>query len=344
MIARDLPHEVFDHLQRLLITAAHPLLLHFDRGMRLVDIGGDLTFWGLIDAAPKLMTDIVRDLLIGIDTSVVQHMPMLELANGHVAHLHLIPQEPGFAVVLLDASGDAARKRNCQQEANDAELDALAKARLIARLRAGLALDPAALKLPPGMPAELVARLRALLAEAEAAGEPEPNAMSLASLRLDGRISSRIVLMKALDERGIAFYTNLDSDKGRQLLAHPRAALCFHWKQLRDGVQVRVEGRVERVDDAEADAYFATRPRESQLGAWASLQSQTLPDRATFDARFRDCEQRYAGAAVPRPPHWSGLRVVPDLVEFWFGAAFRLHERQRHEWRDGQWRQRLLFP
>ena len=120
--------------------------------------------------------------------------------------------------------------------------------------------------------------------------------------------------------------------------------MCFHWKHLRDGVQVRLEGRVEAVDDAEADAYFATRPRESQLGAWASLQSQTLPDRATFEERFADAEQRYANAPVPRPPHWSGLRLAPDLVEFWYGVPFRLHERHRHEWRDGAWRYRLLYP
>jgi pyridoxamine 5'-phosphate oxidase len=109
-------------------------------------------------------------------------------------------------------------------------------------------------------------------------------------------------------------------------------------------VQVRVEGRVETVADAEADAYFASRPRESQLGAWASQQSQTLPDRATFEARYAEAEQRYANAPVPRPPHWSGQRVVPDLIEFWYGVPFRLHERHRHEWRDGAWQFRLLYP
>lgn len=192
--------------------------------------------------------------------------------------------------------------------------------------------------------AELLQTFHRLMAEAQAAGETDANAMNLATLADQGRLSSRIVLLKTADERGFAFYTNLDSDKGRQLRAHPRAALCFHWKRLRDGVQVRVEGRVENVDDAEADAYFATRPRESQLGAWASLQSQTLPDRATFEERYAECEQRYADRPVPRPPHWSGLRVVPDLIEFWYGVPFRLHERQRHEWRDGAWQQRLLYP
>lgn len=191
---------------------------------------------------------------------------------------------------------------------------------------------------------ELVQTFQRLMAEAEAAGETDANAMSLATAQADGRVSSRIVLMKQLDARGFVFYTNLDSDKGRQLRAHPRAALCFHWKKLRDGVQVRVEGRVDAVAEAEADAYFASRPRESQLGAWASLQSQTLPDRGTFEARYAEAEQRYANAPVPRPPHWSGQRVVPDLIEFWYGVPFRLHERHRHEWRDGAWQFRLLYP
>ena len=168
--------------------------------------------------------------------------------------------------------------------------------------------------------------------------------MNLATMQGDGRVSSRIVLLKAFDTRGLVFYTNLESDKGRQLQAHPRAALCFHWKHLRDGVQARFEGTVSQVDDAEADAYFATRPRESQLGAWASLQSQTLPDRATFEQRFAEAEHRFASTPVPRPPHWSGLRVKPELVEFWYGAAFRLHERHRHEWQSGAWTERLLYP
>lgn len=191
---------------------------------------------------------------------------------------------------------------------------------------------------------ELLSTFQRLMAEAEAAGESDANAMNLATTQADGRVSSRIVLLKGLDSRGFTFYTNLDSDKGRQLRAHPRAALCFHWKRLRDGVQVRVEGQVEPVTDEAADAYFATRPRESQLGAWASLQSQTLPDRATFEQRFAEVEQRYANAPVPRPPHWSGRCVRPDLIEFWFGVRFRLHERHRHEWRDGAWHYRLLYP
>ena len=191
---------------------------------------------------------------------------------------------------------------------------------------------------------QIVQTLRDLMAAAKVAGEPEPSAMNLATMQADGRVSSRIVLLKAIDARGLVFYTNLHSDKGRQLQAHPRAALCFHWKHLRDGVQARFEGSVGQVDDADADAYFATRPRESQLGAWASLQSQTLPDRATFEQRYAEAERRFDAGAVPRPPHWSGLRVQPDLVEFWYGAEFRLHERHRHEWIDGAWRERLLYP
>ena len=191
---------------------------------------------------------------------------------------------------------------------------------------------------------ELLSTFQRLMAEAEAAGESDANAMNLATTQADGRGSSRIVLLKGLDTRGFTFYTNFQSDKGRQLLAHSRAALCFHWKQLRDGVQVRVEGNVVAIDSAEADRYFASRPRESQLGAWASLQSQTLPDRATFDQRYADAEQLYAEGSVPRPPHWSGLCVMPDLIEFWFAARFRLHERHRHEWRDNAWHYRLLYP
>jgi pyridoxamine 5'-phosphate oxidase len=183
-----------------------------------------------------------------------------------------------------------------------------------------------------------------LMSAARQAGEPDANAMNLATSEAGGRVSSRMVLLKAADARGFAFYTNLRSDKGRQLHAHPRAALCFHWKHLREGVQVRVEGTVAPVDDAEADAYFATRPRASQVGAWASIQSQTLPDRETFDERCADIEARFHGIDIPRPGHWSGLRVVPDLVEFWYGAAFRLHERHRHEFRDGAWHERLLYP
>lgn len=182
-----------------------------------------------------------------------------------------------------------------------------------------------------------------LLRDATAAGEPEPTAMTLATATPEGRVSARIVLLKGVDERGFAFYTNRESLKGVQLAAHARAALLFHFKHLRNGVQVRIEGCVSHVSDAESDAYFATRPRGSQLGAWASLQSQPLDSRETFERRIEDCEARFPGT-VPRPPHWGGYRVAPARIEFWFGAAFRLHERHAHEYVDGAWRHALLYP
>lgn len=191
---------------------------------------------------------------------------------------------------------------------------------------------------------EAIETLRRLLTEAGTAGDPEPTAMSLATAAADGRVSSRIVLLKHLDDDGLQFFTNYESAKAGQLAAHAQAAAAFHWKTLRDQVQVRVEGRVERLGADVSDAYFATRPRLSQIGAWASLQSQELPDRAVFDLRVTEFEQRFAGADVPRPPHWGGYRMRPDLFEFWYGAGFRLHDRQRYELHDGVWNRRLLYP
>ncbi|QNK02604.1 pyridoxamine 5'-phosphate oxidase [Dyella telluris] len=183
-----------------------------------------------------------------------------------------------------------------------------------------------------------------LLDEAGKSGEPEPTAMSLASVDAAGRVSSRIVLLKGADERGFRFYTNYESDKGSQVEAHPQVALCFHWKQLRNAVQVRVEGVARKVQPEESDAYFATRPRESQLGAWASLQSQTLPDRETFEQRYARYEHEFEGRDVPRPPHWGGYVVEPDMVEFWYGAEYRLHERVRWSRHGQTWTSRLLYP
>jgi pyridoxamine 5'-phosphate oxidase len=171
---------------------------------------------------------------------------------------------------------------------------------------------------------------------------PEPTAMSLATAALDGQPSVRMVLLKGVDQRGFVFYTNFESRKGRELLANPRAALCFHWQPLE--LQVRIEGSAERIPDEEADAYFATRPRVSQLGAWASHQSATLSSDEELDARVREIEERFAGRQVPRPPHWSGFRVVPASIEFWRSRAFRLHERRLFERVDGEWRMRLLYP
>jgi pyridoxamine 5'-phosphate oxidase len=183
-----------------------------------------------------------------------------------------------------------------------------------------------------------------LLDEAGAGGDPEPMAMSLATVDAAGRVSSRIVLLKGVDERGFRFYTNYESDKGAQLDAHAQVALSFHWKHLREAVQVRVEGVARKVLPEESDAYFASRPRASQLGAWASLQSQTLPDRETFYQRFARYEHEFEGRDVPRPPHWGGYVVEPDMVEFWYGAEFRLHERERWSRHGQTWTHRLLYP
>lgn len=193
------------------------------------------------------------------------------------------------------------------------------------------------------MPTVLIERFATLLEEARAAGEPEPTAMTLATCDARGRVAARTVLLKHFDARGFVFYTNTQSRKGRELAEHPQAALLVLWKQLHHQVQVRIEGVAEPVSEAEADAYFASRPRESQLGAWASLQSEPLPDRETLLARFRDYEARFAGGPVPRPPHWSGYRIVPDLIEFWFGQPHRLHDRFEYRRAEG-WRERRLYP
>lgn len=194
--------------------------------------------------------------------------------------------------------------------------------------------------------AEALRTFTELLAEATAAGDVEPTAMTVATVGRDGRPSARIVLLKAFDERGFVFYTNFDSRKGAQLAINPQAALLFLWKNLRgrEHVQARIEGTVEPVSAAEADAYFATRPRPSQVGAWASLQSQTLDSRETFEARFSAFEKKFEGGDVPRPANWSGFRVVPELIEFWYGAAYRLHERQQYERAGSDWTKRMLYP
>ena len=195
------------------------------------------------------------------------------------------------------------------------------------------------------LPEDVLATFDRLFAEAAEAGEPDRTAMVVASVDPQGRPSARTVLLKAHDPRGFVFYTHLDGRKGRELQANPQAALLFHWPRVRGGVQVRIEGEVEIVDDAEADAYFASRPRGSQLGAWASKQSETLDTRTTFDARFDEVEQRFEGQPVPRPARWGGFRIVPRTIEFWYGAEYRLHERdlfERHD--DGTWSSRMLYP
>jgi pyridoxamine 5'-phosphate oxidase len=192
--------------------------------------------------------------------------------------------------------------------------------------------------------AEALITFRDLLDEAKSVGDPEPTAMTMATCDADGRPSARTVLLKDFDERGFVFYTNFNSRKGQQLQANPQAALLFLWKTLRYQVQVKIEGAVQAVSAGEADAYFASRPRASQIGAWASLQSETLDSRATLDQRITDLEREFEGREVARPPHWSGFRVVPDMIEFWYGVPARLHDRHRYERVDGEWTKRLLYP
>ena len=194
--------------------------------------------------------------------------------------------------------------------------------------------------------AEALATFAQLFDEAAAAGEPDRTAMVVATAGLDARPTARTVLLKAFDARGFVFYTHLDGRKGRELQANPHAALLFHWSRVRQGgVQVRAEGAVEIVNDAEADAYFATRPRASQLGAWASKQSETLDVRESFEQRMAQVDREFSGREVPRPPRWGGLRIKPERIEFWYGADYRLHERQLYERdRAGTWSRRMLYP
>jgi pyridoxamine 5'-phosphate oxidase len=178
--------------------------------------------------------------------------------------------------------------------------------------------------------------------EAEA-GEPnDPEAVALATVGPDGMPSARMVLLKGYDRAGFVFYTNLESRKGRQLASSPKAALCFHWKSLRRSV--RVEGVAHPVDDAEADAYFATRPRASRIGAWASDQSRPLAGRFELEKRVAEFTARFALGEIPRPPHWSGFRVAPERIEFWQNGAFRLHDRLVYLREGDGWRTERLYP
>ncbi len=179
-------------------------------------------------------------------------------------------------------------------------------------------------------------------AQARTSEPNDPNAMAVASVGADGQPSVRMVLLKGHDARGFVFYTNFEGRKAGELIAHPKAALLFHWKSLRR--QVRIEGAVSLVDDGEADAYFASRGRDSQLGAWASEQSRPLDARETFLARFDDVAQRFERQDVPRPAHWGGFRVTPASFEFWQDREHRLHERRTFTRGGTGWAEAMLYP
>jgi len=190
---------------------------------------------------------------------------------------------------------------------------------------------------------------RQWMADAEKSEPEDPNAMALATADASGVPSVRMVLLKGIDDRGFVFYTNLESRKGLQLAENPNAALCFHWKSLKR--QIRVEGPVETVSEAEADEYYHSRPRGSQIGAWASRQSRPLEGRWELEKRVAEFTAKHAIGTIPRPPHWSGFRVLPNRIEFWHDRPFRLHDRvvflragQSGDGPDGGWTTERLFP
>ena len=182
----------------------------------------------------------------------------------------------------------------------------------------------------------------AWLAEATSSEPNDPNAMCLATCTSEGRPSARMVLLKGQDARGFVFYTNLESRKGGELAANPHAALCFHWKTLTRSV--RVEGRIEAVSDAEADAYYASRSRGSRIGAWASRQSRELEGRWALEKAVAEYTVKFGLGEIPRPPHWSGFRLLPERIEFWRDMPFRLHERRIFLASNGGWKRETLYP
>ena len=190
-----------------------------------------------------------------------------------------------------------------------------------------------------------LSRFKRLYAQAEAVDRailPEPNAMSLATVGMNGAPSVRVVLMKSIDEDGFVFYTNLEGRKGRELRTRPIAAVCFHWPTL--GVQVRAEGPTSQIGDDEADAYFATRPRDSQIGAWASIQSQPIEHADDLAERVARYEKEFDGRAVPRPSFWSGFCLRPERIEFWKSRPGRLHERHLYVRAGDSWTMQTLYP
>jgi pyridoxamine 5'-phosphate oxidase len=187
-----------------------------------------------------------------------------------------------------------------------------------------------------------IQQFRLWFAQAVETQLPEPNAMTLATATKEGIPSARIVLLKGVDEQGFVFYTNYESRKGQDLTTNPQLALVFLWKLLER--QVRIEGRVEKVSAAEADAYFSSRPLESRLGAWASEQSQVIPNRQVLEQRYQELQEKYKDQEVPRPPHWGGYRVIPHEVEFWQGRPSRLHDRLRYRLDRNHWLIERLAP
>jgi pyridoxamine 5'-phosphate oxidase len=195
------------------------------------------------------------------------------------------------------------------------------------------------------IPPDPIERFRSVYALAEKIDRsilPDPSAMALGTVEGGGQPSVRIVLLKAFDERGFVFYTNYEGRKGRHLLSNPKAALCFYWPTI--DIQVRIEGTVTRVTDKEADAYFATRHRLSQIGAWASRQSEPLETPTALDERVKKYESEFAGKAVPRPKYWSGFRVSPERIEFWKGKPNRLHERHLYTRAGAGWNVETIYP
>ena len=192
--------------------------------------------------------------------------------------------------------------------------------------------------------AEPIARFLELLEQATAIARdrlPEPTAFALATCA-DGQPSVRMLLLKNVDETGFVFYTNFESRKGHELLANPKAAMCFHWQPLE--IQVRVEGAVAPVETSEADAYFASRGRGSQIGAWASQQSRLIGDEELLERRVAEFERKFEGAPVPRPSYWSGFRLLPQRIEFWKGMPNRLHRRELYVRGGAEWHVEILFP